>query len=268
MNATLSRRARSRLSIAITGHRWANASYSAHAPAVRRALEQMFRRLDAECGDVWRQQGGSGRVELYSLLANGVDQDAADAARILGWPVIAPLPFGRRLNAALYAEPSSEAEARRLLGGLVPHADLALERVTRLEQQMAGAEVIEAPEADQIIVDAWLHTLARAADQAFIRAFDALLAERYARAAEVMIDRADVLVAVWDGRGADAVGGTGHCLRVALERGLPALWIDPARAPAWRLIRAWEDIARVGLAERPDQEPLGALVRTLLVTAG
>lgn len=265
MNANLGPLSPGRLSVGITGHRSGNAVYAAHAPEVRRALEQVFLELDQACRRVWRQQGIPGRIELYSLLADGVDQDAANAVRLLGWPVIAPLPFGRHLNAALNAEPSSEAEARRMLGGRVPHGDLALERFTRLEQEMALAEVIEAPEADQAIAAAWLRSLSHDSSAECIATFDALVSERYARAALVMMRQVSLLVAVWDGRGSDAVGGTGHCLRVALERGLPALWINPGHAASWRVVRAWEDTLEEGVARECDREALGALLQVLLL---
>jgi hypothetical protein len=41
----------------------------------------------------------------------------------------------------------------------------------------------------------------------------------------VVLDRADVLVAVWDGQGAQGRGGTGTVVAAARERGLPLAWV-------------------------------------------
>lgn len=40
-----------------------------------------------------------------------------------------------------------------------------------------------------------------------------------------VLDRADVLVAVWDGQGAQGQGGTGALVAEARERGLPLAWV-------------------------------------------
>jgi hypothetical protein len=42
-----------------------------------------------------------------------------------------------------------------------------------------------------------------------------------------LLSHADLLVAVWTGRRARGAGGTGDAVRVALESGLPILWIEP-----------------------------------------
>ena len=40
-----------------------------------------------------------------------------------------------------------------------------------------------------------------------------------------MLARADVLVAIWDGQGAQGLGGTGGIVAEARERGLPLAWV-------------------------------------------
>jgi hypothetical protein len=40
-----------------------------------------------------------------------------------------------------------------------------------------------------------------------------------------VLDRSDVLVAVWDGAGEQGVGGTGEIVRRARERGIPIAWV-------------------------------------------
>ncbi len=47
--------------------------------------------------------------------------------------------------------------------------------------------------------------------------------EAYARAGEDVLDRCDVLLAVWDGQPAQGRGGTGEVVRRAREMGKPLL---------------------------------------------
>jgi hypothetical protein len=45
--------------------------------------------------------------------------------------------------------------------------------------------------------------------------------EAYAAAGHAVLDRSDVLVAVWAGQGAHGTGGTGELVALARERGVP-----------------------------------------------
>lgn len=47
----------------------------------------------------------------------------------------------------------------------------------------------------------------------------------YEAAGREVLDRADVLIAVWDGRGAQGQGGTAAIVPQARERGLPLAWL-------------------------------------------
>jgi hypothetical protein len=47
----------------------------------------------------------------------------------------------------------------------------------------------------------------------------------YAAAGREVLDRADLLVAVWDGQGAQGHGGTAAIVAQARERGLPLAWV-------------------------------------------
>jgi len=53
-----------------------------------------------------------------------------------------------------------------------------------------------------------------------------------------LIGAADLLVVIWSGAPARGPGGTADAVRLALEHGVPVLWIDPAQLAAPRLIRA------------------------------
>ncbi len=53
-----------------------------------------------------------------------------------------------------------------------------------------------------------------------------------------LIGAADLLVVAWNGRPARGAGGTADAVRLALERGVPVLWVDPAAPEPPRLIRS------------------------------
>lgn len=49
--------------------------------------------------------------------------------------------------------------------------------------------------------------------------------EAYGAGGRMVLDRADLLVAVWDGQRAQGRGGTGGVVAMARERGLPLAWV-------------------------------------------
>jgi hypothetical protein len=51
-----------------------------------------------------------------------------------------------------------------------------------------------------------------------------------------LVEDADLLVVVWSGEAGRGAGGTADAVRVALERGVPVLWIKPGGGEALRLI--------------------------------
>lgn len=58
----------------------------------------------------------------------------------------------------------------------------------------------------------------------------------YERASAVMLEQADVLLAIWDGVRPSLVGGTSHTVRQAVTLGIPVIWIDAAAPHAVRSI--------------------------------
>lgn len=57
------------------------------------------------------------------------------------------------------------------------------------------------------------------------------------RQTRLIVEAADILVAVWTGAKARGAGGTADAVRYALEMGLPVLWITPLQPERLRLIR-------------------------------
>ena len=50
-------------------------------------------------------------------------------------------------------------------------------------------------------------------------------AEAYAAAGDAILQRADIMLAIWDGRGAQGQGGTAEVIAGARARGKPTAWI-------------------------------------------
>jgi hypothetical protein len=59
----------------------------------------------------------------------------------------------------------------------------------------------------------------------------------YEAAGYVMLANSDLLIAVWDGREAEGIGGTAQIVNRAVANGIPVVWIDPAKPTAWQLSR-------------------------------
>lgn len=79
----------------------------------------------------------------------------------------------------------------------------------------------------------------------------------YAEGGLAMLDRADVLIAVWDGREARGLGGTAEVVGEARRRGLPVAWIHAGnRRPRTRqLITLATEEGRVTLERFPGASP-------------
>lgn len=60
----------------------------------------------------------------------------------------------------------------------------------------------------------------------------------YEASGRAIVDRSDIIIAVWDGKPAAGRGGTPEIIEYAATRGKPVLWIDAARVRLPRLIAA------------------------------
>lgn len=257
---------RPHLALGITGHRASNPSYAAHGPAIAAALEALFAGIAAICE---RVAPACGPVRLHSLLVDGTDQVAAELALARGWELAVPLPFGARLNAAINAHPARLADVDALLAGRAA-ADPAVEaRAAAIRAITARARLFELADRDAAVEALWRASLADPEDRATARAFEALASDNVALAGRVMIERVDLLVAVWDGKVANLPGGTGHTVTAALAMGAPVLLIDPARADGWRLLNRPEELAQPGdPAPGPERARLETIIRAAVCVEG
>lgn len=122
----------------------------------------------------------------------------------------------------------------RLVTGLAPGADLlaaAAWKAAGLGPVHAVFPFIEeaAPEAAAGLMesDTWLDG----------RATEALGRNAHLAQTRWLIGAADLLVVVWTGEHARGAGGTADAVRLALEHGIPVLWIKPGDPDVVRLIR-------------------------------
>ena len=256
-----------RLSLGITGHRLANPAMAANHEGVKAALAAIFARIEAIASE-GIDSDAVAPVRLHSLLIDGVDQMAAEAALERKWQLVAPLPFGRRLDCAINALPETSADAEALLAGNEPADAAVAERARRLLAIGAQAHRFELAERDAEIADLYLARLRNPADARLVQAASFAMSERVALAGRVMIEQSDLVIGVWDGESTSLIGGTGATIAHSLELGTPVLWID-ARAPEnWRLLFAPEALAGIASAARQSDDRDAALARLIRDTLG
>lgn len=257
-----------RLCIGVTGHRAAHPAIAANRDRIALCLSSIFDRIADGFAATSAMSDAlpTARVRLHCLLADGTDQMAARLALDRGWELSCPLPFGRRLNTAINAVPTTLEDARALLVG-EPVADGATAvRAAALEAFHGEARLFELAERDERIAALMLahHAAPDAAEPA--RLFAAETSKRVALAGIAMVEQSDLIVAVWDGTTTAHVGGTGHTIAAALNVGAPVICIDPAKPEAWRILHAPELLGTpVSDAQSADRDAaLLALVRATL----
>ncbi len=138
-------------------------------------------------------------VTLISALAEGADRDAANAALATGGDLIALTPFDHDEYRKDFADEAS-----------VQTFEALLDRAAKVERRRAEIEPGGAygPKRDAA----------------------------YADAGFAMLDQADLLIAVWDGR-AGPYGGTSTIVASARARGMPVVWIDSHGKRPPRMLR-------------------------------
>lgn len=256
------------LALGVTGHRATNPSFCAHADAIAAALDRLFARIDAITAALPRPRGA---LRLHSLLVDGTDQVAARLGLERGWELVVPLPFGAQLNLAINAHPATPEDAAALCRGGAA-ADPAVEaRAAAIRAITAHAHLFEIADHDVEIEALWLASLAEPGDAVAARAFEALASDSVALAGRVMIERTDLVVAVWDGKVANLPGGTGHTVTTALAMGTPVLLIDPAAPEGWSILTRPEELGHLAARASdaaPDLARLETIIRAAVVAEG
>lgn len=231
---------RSHLSLGITGHRGTNPSLRDNLAQVVASLEALFTRIDAM---LEKRARALGPVRMHSLLVDGVDQIAAELAVARGWELVAPLPFGAEVNLAINARPSTREDATALCHGEAASDPEVEARAQAIRAVTARARLFELADRDETVRALFEAMLADPGNLDKARAFDAECSDRVDLAGRVMIERTDLIVAVWDGKVSNLRGGTGHTVVAALELGTPVLLIDPANPSVWAIYTRPEELA-------------------------
>ncbi len=247
------------LSLAITGHRTGNSEFDGQEDRIAAVVAAIFAAIASA--------SAASPVRLHSLLADGADQLAAQAALKFGWQLVAPLPFGRALNLAINADPPTAEDARRLIAGQVPTDAATAARAAAIAALYAQAQVFELADADDSVAEKLIARLEQPGDVAAAQRYVSAVSRRVVLAGRVMIEQADVLLAVWDGAARDAPGGTGHTVAAALAAGVAVVLIDAGNPEAWSILDAVEALDSGGEIARRDAQ-LAAAVRAALQPSG
>ncbi|MFN0047266.1 MAG: hypothetical protein ACKVOS_12435 [Sphingorhabdus sp.] len=260
------------LDIGITGHRSRHPVFSKNRTEISKSLSKLMG-LMGQIADDEAGTSGTGApplIRLHSLLAYGADLMAVDAAHAEGWPVVAPLPFGRALNLAINAQPANLADMQALQDGNFATEAETAKRAQEIRTVADKVRLFELAEQDIEVEALYRAHLTAPDDNAAEQAFVGICSDRAAMAARVMVEHSDILVGIWDGVTRGNVGGTRHTIECALEQGIAVVWIDAANPEKWHILRATEELA--GLTHRTrtsDAETvLRAIVRETLCPNG
>lgn len=259
------------LDIGITGHRSHHPVFSTNNAAIARSLAALIAFLDqAARKEAGRFSKKGPFVRLHSLLAYGADMMAVKTATESGWPVIAPLPFGRALNLAINAQPDNLADMHALLNGQDPTDPTTSGRAAEIRSTEYEVSVFELAEQDDIVATLFAAHLADKDDRAAEHSFFALCSDRAAMAARVMIEQSDIVIGIWDGVTHGSIGGTRHTIEAALDQGVPVIWIDARDPQGWHLLQAKEELAALtGRASAVrDETGIETLIRVALCPSG
>lgn len=252
-----------RLSLGITGHREGNAAFAANRAGIVTQLEVLFALIDQAAKNEQDNVGMLAPTRLHSLIAEGTDQIGLALGQALGWELVAPLPFGRRLNLAINAHPAGPEDGAALLEGRAAQDPACEARAAAIRHWYEAVRLFELADHDEALGELALAHLADPANHDIASRAAAGMSAQVALAGRVMIEQSDLLIAVWDGRAANLAGGTGHTIAAALERGCPVLRIDPANPAAWHILHAPESLAAMPPSE--DREAvLAGLVQAAL----
>lgn len=262
-----------RLCVGVTGHRANNAAFAQNRAKIETVLETIFATIDQAVAATPLKVDGMcvARSRLHSMLADGTDRLAVEKARKHDWEIVAPLPFGLPLLAAVAAEPRSLAETDTAIA-------YAGQKIT--ETQAGDATANERMKAIMDpLIDMAKHSTrfelaerdaralgllrqAASGDGEAVASFAAEASYRYALASRIIVEQSDILISVWDGTSRTQFGGTGHTTAVALEAGLPVILV-PAQDPEnWCILHAPEALSgrRGALLEADERRRLSELV--------
>ena len=257
-----------RLHLGVTGHRFKHPGFESHAGRIAATLDTIFDLIDQAVRDLPPQSGAGpiATARLHSMLADGTDVIVAEMALARGYELVAPLPFGRRLNKTINALPQNAADARALLAGDEAQDPETQGHASAIRAISDRARLFCLADQDAVMIDLLLAKFDDPDDSAKAQLLAAEVSRRVALAGRILIEQSDILIGVWDGVSTAHIGGTGHTIATALQYGTPVIWIDACTPEQWRVFVGPEDL----LQERTDgpdcEVALQHLVQAFLVT--
>lgn len=242
-----------RLSLGVTGHRAGHPGFAVHADRIAQTITALLDSIEAAAKSAPCAQalGPFAPTRLHSLLADGTDRMASLMGLERGYELVAPLPFGQRLNRAINSLTADPADARRLLAGEAAHDPETQAHAAAIDELADRSRVFELADGDVRLGELFLARLEAPHDGAKAALFAAECSRRVAMAGQILIEQSDLLIAVWDGVSSASVGGTGHTIATALQLGVPVVWINPARPEGWQLLFAPEALTSLERAGDP-----------------
>jgi len=206
------------LRVGITGHR-PNKLARSDLPRIERQLREIFAMIETAVANaydankaVYASAPPAGakpyHIRLISGFAEGADQMAV-AVCPADWTVEAILPFPKDEYLKDF-ERSATGDGRDVRG----------EFLASLARAAVVTELPTPPERNQ----------------------------GYVRVGSALLDRSDVLIAVWDGE-PPKPGGTGAVARDACERGMPVVWLATGEDFPIALIESFRDDKPVRVSE-------------------
>ncbi len=264
------------MAVGVTGHRTNNPTLVQNearvAAVIATLLETVEEAARSRGAAYFAGEDDTMGFRLLTMLADGADTIAEQQARTRGWEICAPTPFGRALTAAMLAVDAADIGDIDALLQLDAHppaddAPPAFHKAAAMLARTRDARVIALAERDDEFIARWKS--ARAAKDAHPEAwtrFVDVCSQRYALGARLVVEHADLLIAVWDGESRATVGGAGRTLEVALNDGVPVIWVNPAQPENWRILRTRADLAQARADDPGDAnlDVVSALVGSLI----
>lgn len=145
--------------------------------------------------------------------------------------------------------------ADRHVAELALDAGYALHAVLPFERAVYEQDFASAASRDE-----FHRLLARAAQVTELPGRPGFSSQAYHRAGHALLDAADLLLAVWDGRPAQGPGGTADVVHEACRRRMPVIHVATSRRQAPVIL--WQRQGRAGRGQRADEaapaRPCGA----------
>ncbi len=248
------------LTIGVTGHREGNPDYDANRQAIADQLSNLFEGIKNGLSAETCLSDHSTR--LVTNLAHGTDFIAAEIALEKGWPVSAPLPFGRELNVALNTPRLDLPEMLALAQGTAPSSQEITESIDAMRTLYARVSCFELADQDHITHHALQKAAEHTGDTRAAQNFALHVTRQTRVASTITIQQADILVAVWDGLSPSAAGGTRDTIEKALGAEVPVVWIDARDPSKLHSLKNLTDLASDG-ADRPSDK-LSVIVHSIV----